>query len=427
MAIYQKIIKDIQASIETGQLKKGDKIPSIRQLSQTYHCSKDTVQKALTELTYLKDIYAIPKSGYYVLENKAEQIEPVELSISDYNNLAYDDFLLCMNESLVGRELYLFNQYQHQEGLLELRKSLKTYLADSYVYTKQENIVVTSGTQQALYILSQMTFPNQKSTILLEQPTYSRMNSLVREQQLAFEIIERQFSGLDFADLERLFSQKSIKFFYTISRYSNPLGLTYSQKDKERLLELAEKYDVYIIEDDYMGDFTKDKEAPLHYYDTHERVIYLKSFSTALFPALRLGMIVLPDQLKADFLSYKKLLDYDTNLIIQKAMSLYLDNGMFDKNLRHLKQAFFKQMSLCQEMLAPYQESLAYQITPRHLIVQLPAKVSLGKLSRQKVYQKITTSSIKQSILTYIRLNLDDQFENNIKLLLDQIIPQIEK
>lgn len=138
-----------------------------------------------------------------------------------------------------------------------------------------------------------MTFPNQKEIILLEQPTYHRMNTLVKSQNLPYLTIERGFDGLDFNRLEEIFKQEKIKFFYTIPRLSNPLGLSYSHKEKQTLVELAHKYDVYIIEDDYMADFDRASNVSLHYLDTNDRIIYLKSFSMSLFPALRLGSLIL--------------------------------------------------------------------------------------------------------------------------------------
>lgn len=153
--------------------------------------------------------------------------------------------------------------------------------------------MVTSGTQQALYILSQVIFPNQK-TILLEQPTYHRMIDLVQSLNLPYQTIKRHFNGIDLDELEELFKNGDIKFFYTISRFSNPLGLSYSNAEKQKIVNLAKRYDVYIIEDDYMGDFAKSTDLPLHYYDTSDHIIYLKSFSMTIFPALRLGTIILP-------------------------------------------------------------------------------------------------------------------------------------
>lgn len=75
----------------------------------------------------------------------------------------------------------------------------------------------------------------------------------------------------------------------------------------------------------------KLKEPPIHYYDTHHRIIYLKSFSMSVFPALRIGALVLPSGLKPHFLTQKSLIDLDTNLLMQKVLALYLENGMFQK------------------------------------------------------------------------------------------------
>lgn len=319
MSKYQDIVSTIAAQINSGQLQKGDKLPSIRLLSQKYQCSKDTAQRALLELKFRNLVYAVEKSGYYVLERKFKQESPLNISLSDYNNMAFEDFRRCMAESLVNRENYLFNYYHQHQGLEELLTSLKNYLSEDAIYTKEKNILVTSGTQQALYILSQITFPNQKKTILLEQPTYHRMIDLVKAQNLPFLTINRDFEGLDLNQLEKLFKTGDIKFFYTISRFSNPLGLSYSSVEKQKIIELAQRYDVYIVEDDYMGDFAKSNDLPLHYYDISDHVIYLKSFSMTLFPALRLGSLILPTILTETFLSYKKMMDYDTSLIMQKS------------------------------------------------------------------------------------------------------------
>ena len=85
MSIYQYIVETIIKDIQNGTLKKGSKLPSIRQLSQTYTCSKDTAQRALLELKYQNYIYAVPKSGYYVLEGRNEVDNKVLLNLNDYN------------------------------------------------------------------------------------------------------------------------------------------------------------------------------------------------------------------------------------------------------------------------------------------------------------------------------------------------------
>lgn len=417
MSVYQDIVASIIKDIKNGSLEKGSKLPSIRQLSQTYVCSKDTAQRALLDLKYQNYIYAVPKSGYYVLEGYNETDDKALLNLNDYNQLAYEDFKLCLDESLAGHQDYLFNYYHEQAGLKELVKALQNRLAADDIYVNSDQIVITSGSQQALYILSQIDFGNGGYKILIEQPTYHRMNQLINRQNLPYETITRNFDGLDFDKLEEHFKSGQIKFFYTISRYSNPLGLSYTAKEKEKLAQLASLYDVYIIEDDYMGDFSDTKNLPIHYYDTQNRVIYIKSFSMALFPGLRLGSVVLPPNLKATFLAHKGLIDYDTNLIMQRALSVYLDNGMFQKNIKKLRDLFQQTMEKSRESIENAKISTPYQISPRHITWQLPKGLSLEKFKAKKQIRFLESSFISPTSETYLQIAHGKELNYFLKLL----------
>ena len=417
MSIYHDIVETIIKDIQNGTLKKGSKLPSIRQLSQTYACSKDTAQRALLELKYQNYIYAVPKSGCYVLEGPSKPNDKVLFNLNDYNQLAYEDFRLCLDESLAGHQDYLFNYYHEQAGLKELVEALKNRLASDDIYVNSNQIVITSGSQQALYILSQMDFGNGAHKILLEQPTYHRMNQLVNRQNLAYETINRNFDGLDFTLLEEYFKSGQFKFFYTISRYSNPLGLSYTASEKEKLAQLAKQYNVYIVEDDYMGDFSDSKNLPIHYYDTQNQTIYIKSFSMALFPGLRLGSVVLPPNLRATFLAHKGLIDYDTNLIMQKALSVYLDNGMFQKNIKKLRDLFQETMAKSHETIEQAKVSIPYQISPRHITWKLPKGVSLENFKAQKQIRFLETSFIRPSSETYMQIGHGKELKTFLKLL----------
>ena len=256
----------------------------------------------------------------------------MEILVNDEHLGAYDDFRLCVNETLIGRENYLYNYYEHQEGLEELRQSVQKLLFEQAIYSKPDQLVLTSGTQQALFILSQIDFSSQAQEILVEQPTYHRMNQLLLAQNLPYQTIERRIDGIDLNELEQHFKTGNIKFFYTIPRFHYPLGHSYSEQEKRAILDLAAKYQIYIVEDDYLGDLDPKMGQTFHYLDQNGLVIYIKSFSTSLFPALRITAIILPNAIKKDFVSYKNILDYDNNLIMQKALSLYIDSQLFEKN-----------------------------------------------------------------------------------------------
>ncbi len=416
-AKYQRIVDKITKDIKEGKLATGQKIPSVRKLAERYHCSKDTAQKALIELKYQKYIYAVPKSGYYVLENAQEEKQDLELPVRDDRHQAYEDFRLCVNETLIGRENYLFNYYPQQEGLEDLRHSVQKLMLDSAVYASRDQLVLTSGTQQALYILSQIEFPNQKDRILVEQPTYHRINDLLLAQKLPYETIERTPQGINLQELERIFQSGKFKFFYTIPRFHYPLGHSYSRQDKEEILRLAQLYDVYIVEDDYLSDFDSRRELTFHYLDNSQRVIYIKSFSTSLFPALRITALLLPPQIQKTFIAYKSAVDYDSNLIMQKALSLYIDSLMFEKNRLALLQLQEEEVKKAQTLLEQTQLPLASYLTKDGILLDLRSLSSVSALK----HSSLPLDFFEQSYLTscpyqYAKLPYDNLEENLEKL-----------
>ena len=417
---YQAVVSFLKKGIESGKFPTGSRLPSIRQLSQDFHCSKDTIQRALLELRHEQYLYAKPQSGYYVLEQGQHQ--DLEIEVTDEHASAYDDFRLCVNETLIGRENYLFNYYDNQEGLEELRQSVHQLLFDQALYCKPDQLVLTSGTQQALFILSQINFPSEGEEILVEQPTYHRMNRLLVAQGLAYQTIERRIDGIDLDELEEQFKSGKIKFFYTIPRFHYPLGHSYSDQEKRAILDLANQYGVYIVEDDYLGDLDPRKGQTFHYLDTDDRVIYIKSFSTSLFPALRITALILPNALKEAFVAYKNILDYDSNLIMQKALSLYIDSQLFEKNrlarltLQENYQAQIKKVleeNICPLPHYPLHDGLLLDL--RHYPKIASLKHSSLKLDFfEKAYldacpyqfAKVTLENLEE-LLEYIKAELD--------------------
>ena len=416
-AKYQRIVDKITKDIKEGKLATGQKIPSVRKLAERYHCSKDTAQKALIELKYQKYIYAVPKSGYYVLENAQEEKQDLELPVRDDRHQAYEDFRLCVNETLIGRENYLFNYYPQQEGLEDLRRSVQKLMLDSAVYASRDQLVLTSGTQQALYILSQIDFPNQKERILVEQPTYHRINDLLLAQKLPCETIERTPQGINLGELEKIFQSGKIKFFYTIPRFHYPLGHSYSRQEKEEILRLAQLYNVYIVEDDYLSDFDSRRELTFHYLDNSQRVIYIKSFSTSLFPALRITALLLPPQIQKTFIAYKSAVDYDSNLIMQKALSLYINSLMFEKNRLALLQLQEEEARKAQILLEQAQLPLSSYLTKDGILLDLRSLPSVSALK----HSSLPLDFFEQSYLSscpyqYAKIPYDNLEENLEKL-----------
>ena len=375
---YQTILSHLKEAIQDGRLESGQKLPSIRQLSQDFATSKDTVVRALLELKHQELVYAKPQSGYYVLAGKESQAYKVPLK--NQQEQIFQDFQSCLHDSLDANQTYLYNPSSQQASLPQLQEAVQDLLADQAIYSPAKNILFTSGTQQSLYLLAQISFPNQGQEILVEQPTYHRMNRLLQEGNFPYQTIERSPQGIDLQELEAIFSQGKTKFFYTIPRFHYPLGHSYSKEEKLAILALAHRYDVYLIEDDYLADFDRNKQVSFHYLDKKDCVIYLKSFSTVLFPALRITAIILPEAIRKPFLHYRHLMDYDSNLIMQKALALYIQNKLYHRNLARLLEQTRQQDERWAQRLNDSQLPWPHQLIHNGLLLDLRHQKKISAL-----------------------------------------------
>ncbi|MGV2643920.1 aminotransferase class I/II-fold pyridoxal phosphate-dependent enzyme, partial [Clostridium perfringens] len=154
-------------------------------------------------------------------------------------------FQHCINEAIniYKNELFI---YGTSKGLPSLINVIQKHLANYQVFANKENIFITSGVQQALAILAKLPFPKKKETILIEEAGYHLFIDYLETHNIPVLGIRRTCSGIDLNQLEKLFRTKSIKFFYTMPRFHNPLGSSYSQEEKKAIVKLAKKYDVFI-------------------------------------------------------------------------------------------------------------------------------------------------------------------------------------
>ncbi|WP_347459495.1 PLP-dependent aminotransferase family protein [Clostridium ljungdahlii] len=157
--------------------------------------------------------------------------------------------------------------------------------------------------------------------------------------------INRTAKGINFYELENIFKHKDIKFFYIIPRFHNPTGFSYSNSEKKQILKLCQKYNVYIVEDDYLADLDIEKKSdPIYALDSYSKVIYVKTYSKVLLPGLRISAIVLPKEILKTFGKYKKWNDLSTSVLSQGALEIYIKSGMFDIHTKKLREVYSKRM-----------------------------------------------------------------------------------
>ena len=393
---YQEVSLQIRQQIEEGIYKKGDRLPSIREMIQQYECNKDTILKALHLLKEESLIYPVEKSGYYVLKNRVPVRNTTKIGLPNPLQFPIEDFRKCLNESVMANYEGVSNQRESVRGDRELIEAMVPLLESYGVYAKEDQLSITTGTQQALYILLQLI---STGGLLLEQPTYSRMNQLVKELEIPYQMIEREQTQdtISLEKLEQIFQSGTIRYFYTISRFHNPLGMSYPDSVKRKMVELAEKYQVYIIEDDYMADYERGTATPLHYFDTNERVIYVKSFSSILFSAFKMGIVVLPNAFIKGFEKRKQLLDFDSNLLMQKTLALFIQNGLFEKHRQKMVAHYHEKSQQFRQLL----ELSTIEKTTLHG-TQLLLERSQLSLLKEKLDLEITIDTLEDAYIEEI-------------------------
>lgn len=299
---YQKVARQLKETIDQGQLKVGDKVPPVRKMARSEYCSIGTVEKALALLLKQRVLYHEKNRGYFVAEkfNVLGKVNKKNTYLLDSGNPDSDLFYeldLFSGFEVAGARYRKMSRNIPMKGNVSLVNQTVKVLEEAAVYTKSRCVYLCLGTLHGLTILSSLDFPNKSQRILIESPTYSYYVDYLKQGGYDVVTIKRNHDGIDMKELERLFKTEKIKFFYIIPRNHNPQGNSLSLYQRRKIVELAFKYDVYLVEDDYLSGYDGIKKyEPLFYFDNHDRTIYLHSFSKVL-PMLRIGVMILPPQL----------------------------------------------------------------------------------------------------------------------------------
>lgn len=423
---YQNVKDYLLNEITTNSLNSGDKLPSIRQLSIQFSYSKSTVIKSLEELEKEHLIYSVPQKGFFVTEqNISTTPKPKKIDFlsagPDLSFVSFENLSHCANQIIANHKREILS-YGIPEGMLNLRQQIQKYFQNNQIFTKLERIIITSGAQQAINILINMPFDNNRENILVEQPTYSGILQ-------AAKLTNRKILGIDITDdkidlnqLENLFKNHDIKFFYVMPRFQNPLGHTYTKTECKKIIALAQKYDVYIVEDDFLGDLDLDsRRDPLFSFDPSGRVIYLKSFSKVFLPSLRIAAVVVTESLIPNFLEYKSYLDAFTSTLSQEVLATFMANGMFDIHLKKIKQLYSKKMAKTVKSAQKYHLEIKHPATGFYTSIKLPKGVNPTILTQQLAKKDVLVDDVKRMFLPYqkqtslIRLSISQVEQSQIE------------
>jgi GntR family transcriptional regulator / MocR family aminotransferase len=381
--LYQQIENYFRESILSGSLAPDTRLPAVRELARDLGINRITVEKAYAELEADGLIFSRVGSGTYVLapsvhapipkedtnapwplwqmdiQNRMEalNIEPGDevFNPSQYPGLinfatgSGDSYLFPAEDfrkviqTAMRRDGAAALEYGELKGFAPLRSTIAQVLSSQGIQTHPENILVTAGSQQALALVSNLLL-KPGDVIFVESPTYSGALDLFRALNLKIIGVPMDDRGMQVEKLEKLIQQFHPSLIYTIPNFQNPTGTCMSTPRRRQLVALAERYNLPVLEDDFVGDLRYEGHSlpALKALDPGGRVIYVSSFSKMLMPGLRVGFLAAEGPVYDSLVNYKRVNDLVTSNLVQRALEAYMTVGRYQAHLHRCCMAYKK-------------------------------------------------------------------------------------
>jgi 2-aminoadipate transaminase len=231
-------------------------------------------------------------------------------------------------------------QYGTTEGYPPLRQYLVEKMQKYGVAAEQENILIITGSQQALDLIGKI-FVNPGDVILTEGPTFLGALQSFRAYQPRFVTAPLDEDGIRTDKLEEVLERHPVKFMYVLPNFHNPAGVTMTLERRLKLVELAARYGVFIVEDDPYGELRFEGEDITPLVALHkENVLYLSTFSKTLSPGIRLGWIVAPSKIIAKLVQAKQGTDLHTSTFIQMVANDICQRGILRSHVKTIRDVY---------------------------------------------------------------------------------------
>lgn len=422
---YERIVADIAHRIDTGSLRPGDRLPSVRSFSEQHGVSISTVMQAYRNLEDRLLIEARPQSGFYV-RARIRRL-PSEPDISSppaaaqevaVNNLVLDVCAAVLNPDIVPlgaaipspellptrqlnrllatvarHESIRSTQYLLPFGDLELRQEIARRSLDCGFHASSGDIVITCGCMEAL-ALSLRAVAREGDTIAVESPTYFGVLQLIESLRMrALEIPTHPRHGVSLEALETAMQHQSIAACLFMPNFHNPLGCVMTDEKKQELVMLAARYGVPIIEDDLYGELFHEPPRPraLKAFDKNGDVLYCSSFSKTLAPGYRVGWAI-PGKHFETVTQAKMASTIATSAPSQMAISAFLRKGGYGHHLRRLRKAYATNLARMTDSISAFFPAGTRATRPRGgfvLWVELPESVNALALYQRGLQENI--------------------------------------
>ena len=475
MTRYQALADDIEASIRTGVLRPGDRLPSVRRTCEARGVSASTVFQAYYLLEARGLVRARERSGYYVSAGAGQRpasvlrpMQPQETSIAvDVSEYVFEVLQASMTPGVVafgaafpsprlfplarlGQSLAASAQAlgrwssvdDFTPGNPALRRQIALrYLADG-LQVPAEEIIVTNGALEALNLcLAAVTRPGDR--VVVESPTfYGALQALARRGLQAVEIPTEAREGVDLAALEHAIVRHRPAACWLMTSFQNPLGSLMPDAKKQALVGLLAHYGVPLIEDDVYAElyFGDKRPLPAKAFDRTGSVLHCGSFSKCLAPGYRLGWAA-PGRFAKAVARHKLTSTLGSSAPMQLALADYLQQGGFDKHLRRLRQTLASRQARCVQAVTaffPPGTRMTQPLGGYFVWVELPPGVDVLQLHRQALEHGISIApgpifSASGGFAQGMRLNYGQEWTEHTETALatlgqlaHRLLPQVE-
>lgn len=444
--LYEKVADDIAYLIEAGTLRPGDRVPSVRQLSQQKGVSVTTVLQAYYLLEDRGLIEARPQSGYYVRDRVYKRLPEPEISNpeSDPTRVSLHELVMMVSKdthnpklvqlgtaipnpellpmrklnkilaSLARRRDLANLMYDFPPGCEALRVQVAQRLINAGCSLSPADIVTTSGCVEAVE-LSLRSVCKPGDVVAIESPMYfGILQSLEALRLQALEIPTHPRDGISLEALQFALNHNRIHACLVISNYNNPLGSCISTENKQKLVEMLAEFEIPLIEVDISGELTFDEQRPLvaKAFDRKGLVLLCSSFSKDLAPSYRVGWVA-PGRYRQTVEWLKFTTNIATASLPQLAVAEFLASGGYDHHLRHIRKVYARHVAQMSQAVTRYFPPETRVTRPQGgfvLWVQLPEQIDSLELYKRALKAEITITpgyifSATHQYHNFIRLN----------------------
>jgi GntR family transcriptional regulator/MocR family aminotransferase len=443
LPMYRQLYEWFRRAIVSGQLRPGQRVPSTRILAAELNISRISVSNAYEQLRaegYLETfvgagtcvVRSIPTDALKpvfgkvrdasrrVSKSKAPRLVSSRVALMRLPAQTWSNKLVAFRVNLPALEHFptgvwskLVNRHARRPtrqsmaygdamGYMPLREAIAEYLgAVRAVRCKPSQILVTTGSQQCLQLSAQVLL-DANEPVWIEEPGYlgARQALMMAGAQLVPVPVDHD--GLDVA--EGIRRGGGARAVYITPSHQYPLGVTMTATRRMLLLNWAARSGAWIIEDDYDSEYRLGgRPIPsLQGLDTGERVIYVGTFSKVMFPALRLGYMVVPEDLVAAFSAARDATDQFSSTLYQAVMTDFIREGHFARHIRKMRMLYLERRTALVEGIQSQMGDKLEVIGAEagmHLLALLPLGVSDAALAKKAAEMGISAMPLSACYL----------------------------